>query len=148
MIILHQIGKPLSDDFKKMYIVRKLDNDIKRQKFIHVPELSPGQILFEKYRELARNNLWNEQTFKSVYLPVFLSEMSRKESLSILHKLAEDSYNENIALCCYCDDEKICHRSIVGGILKGMKVNIDCSDEYLEYYKIFISNSHPSPRNK
>ena len=71
MIILHQIGKPVSDDFKKMYIVRKLDDDIKRQKFIHVPELSPSQILFEKYRELARNNLWNEQTFQSVYLPVF-----------------------------------------------------------------------------
>ncbi|MCI6580501.1 MAG: hypothetical protein MSH15_00680 [Oscillospiraceae bacterium] len=71
MIILHQIGKPVSDDFKKMYIVRKLDDDLKSHKFIHVPELSPGQILFEKYRELARNNLWNEQTFKSVYLPVF-----------------------------------------------------------------------------
>lgn len=48
-----------------------------------------------------------------------MSEMSRKESLSILHKLAEDSYNENIALCCYCDDEKICHRSIVGGYTEG-----------------------------
>ena len=40
MIILHQIGKPLSKKKKKMYIVRKLDDDIKRQKFIHVPELT------------------------------------------------------------------------------------------------------------
>lgn len=148
MIILHQIGKPVSTDFNKLYIVRKLDDDIKWQKFIHVPELSPGISLFEKYRELAKNNLWNEQTFKTVYLPVFLNEMSRKEPLSILHQLAEDSFYENIALCCYCDDEKICHRSIVGGILKGMKANIDCPDEYLEYYKIFISKSHHILRNK
>lgn len=137
MLKLHKIGMPILDDFEKWYIVRKLDDDIKNDTFRHVPEISPSQSLFMKYRELAHSHRWNKQTFTSIYLPCFLTEMKQATSLSILQELVDRSHLDNIALCCYCDDESICHRSIVGGILKGMGADIEYPQEYLRYYEMF-----------
>ncbi len=137
MIILHQIRQPLDNRFEKWYIVRKLDEDIKNDDYKYAPQLSPSQQLFDMHRKYRDSGQWNQKTFIEKYVPVFLNEMKQSQPADDLKKLAELSKSKDIALCCYCDDERICHRSIVGGILKGLGAEIESSDDYLKYYTMY-----------
>jgi len=137
MIELHQIGINVPEDTEKWYIVRKLGDNLISQDFKHVPELSPSPGLFERYRQLVKNGQWNKETFQHIYVPVFLKETKTEPAVSLLKLLVRKSNRKNISLFCFCEDETICHRSIVGGILKGMNAEILCPDDYLQYYEMY-----------
>lgn len=100
-----------------------------------VPELSPSVELFAKYREAYHAGEFGEKFFQEVYVPQFLDELSKdKNEIDLLNKLRDVSKNKNIALCCFCEDESLCHRSIIAGILLGLGANVDTKDEYLKYF--------------
>lgn len=86
-----------------------------------VSELSPSWDLFSKYQELKKNGQWNEQTFQEIYVPQFIQEMHNKKSIALLNQLYKlDKAGKNICLVCFCPDEKLCHRSIIAGLLQGV----------------------------
>ena len=102
----------------------------------HVPELAPTEGLFKQYRNLFHSGLWNKQSFNEIYVPRFLSEIqAREESMSLLRKLVMLSNKKNIRLVCFCpeDEEQMCHRSIVAGILYNMGACIECDETYRVY---------------
>lgn len=117
------------------------------------PSSKDGTGLFEDYLKLARHTgqvaykgkfytKWDEKAFTEMYVPRFLSEIASNPSA--IKKLAElgkrDKAGENIKLLCYCDDESLCHRSIVGGILMGAGCNVVMdtpNNDYLKYSVMF-----------
>lgn len=98
------------------------------------PELSPQPALFRQYRDLAEQGCWNPDAFDRLYVPQFLHDLAENtEGLALLRELKEKSRTSEIALACFCDNERMCHRSIVGGILMNMGASIACSEEYRKY---------------
>ena len=139
MIKLYRIGD-MPENTMILYIVRSLkESELPEFDFIHVPELSPCQELFDTYKKLKATDNWNRETFNSIYVPNFIRDMKYESSIEKMKYLVDESYKRDIGLFCYCRDETMCHRSIVGGILKGMKANIDCPEEYLKYYRYYVN---------
>lgn len=107
--------------------------DTHPQVVVHA-ELSPEQDLFRAYRERAKPGCWNRSAFDSFYVPHFLTDLSENQvGLSLLQDLKEQSSDQEIALACFCEDESMCHRSIIGGILLNMGASIDCAEDYRKY---------------
>jgi uncharacterized protein YeaO (DUF488 family) len=52
------------------------------------------------------------------------AEMARPDTSRVLDALAALSHHANFSVGCYCEDERRCHRSVLGAILKrhGAKV--------------------------
>ncbi|MBQ9156262.1 MAG: DUF488 domain-containing protein [Eubacterium sp.] len=100
----------------------------------HVPELAPSKELFERYRALVHLDRWDREAFLKYYVPTFLENIQRNdEAIKLLKHLVNESEEKNIMLTCFCEDESICHRSIIGGILKNFGASIICNPEYEVY---------------
>lgn len=107
----------------------------------HVPELSPSWSLFGKYQALKKAGQWNDETFRSVYVPQFLKEMKGKEQRKLLNYLTNTK--KHICLVCFCQDECLCHRSIVGGMLQGAGIEVQGLYQDYSYYFDWWKNGVP-----
>lgn len=87
-------------------------------KVIHHPILSPSFNLFMKYDSLRKAGLWNDGTFKTEYVPQFLSEMHTYAARQELNSLYAQGSEKDILCVCFCPNETICHRTILRGILQ------------------------------
>ena len=102
----------------------------------HVPELAPKESLFKEYRSMVHSGQWNEQALKKCYVPRFLNDIQTSETaMKQLCELVSVSGDKNIRLVCFCPDneEGICHRSIVAGLLFNMGACVECSEAYRIY---------------
>ena len=121
------------NNFDEIWVVcrsiSKLASRLKdNPKTIHVPELSPEPELFYAYVR------WSEELFQTNYVPEFIREIqNNKDAIKRLDELCEKSKTKNIALVCFCSDEKMCHRSILAGILSNKGANIVCNSYYKKY---------------
>lgn len=107
----------------------------------HVPELSPSWGLFKTYMRLRDEGNWNDNTFRNIYVPQFLKEMRGKMQQSLLNQLFQT--DRHICLVCFCPDEELCHRSIIGGMLQGAGLDVKgLSADYSHYYE-WWKNSVP-----
>ena len=114
-----------------------------------VSDLAPSMDLLMKYRDWDRSGQWNAQTFRDRYLPQFLNEINEnakaKNLMNDLYRM--DKQGKHVALACFCGDESLCHRSIVGGILAYKGVSVCATKDirsYLEYGKMYddvVANS-------
>ncbi|MCD8149035.1 MAG: DUF488 domain-containing protein [Clostridiales bacterium] len=101
----------------------------------HVPELSPSTDLLHKFVELRDNGEWDYTKFITEYVPRFLSEFREKALVvqPLLDELCKkDREGKSICLACFCEDETICHRSIVAGFLqdRGISVRTESGRDY------------------
>lgn len=111
--------------------------------------LAPSENLFHKYLTLKKEHVWNKQMFDNVYVPQFMSEMFNKISSDALNYLyAQDKMGKKICLVCFCPDEKLCHRSIIAGLLQGTGCNVitDTKTDYSDYYRLW-ANMQDERRN-
>jgi len=104
--------------------------------------LSPSTDLFYWYLDEKKNGRWNQEKFDNEYVPRFIKEISEnanaKDALDTVYALQKN--DKQVALLCFCPDEKMCHRSIVAGILQGMgaKVVTDIENaDYRKYYDMY-----------
>ena len=112
-----------------------------------VMDLSPSWALFGKYRELHSAHKWNENSFRTIYVPQFLYEMKNNSQTTapLLNYLWQaDKDGKNIALLCFCEDEALCHRSIVAGLLQGVGANVKAKADYSHYYDLFLQDLEPT----
>lgn len=104
-------------------IVRSLKN--KSRHIEQVDALSPSLFLLNKYLDLKKNGLWNQQAFQEQYVPAFLIQMHCPEAVKWLNRLYQmDKNGQNIALICFCPNPALCHRSIIAGLLAGVGCQI------------------------
>lgn len=106
-----------------------------------VADLSPSPALLGTYLRLKKEGNWNKNTFQSIYVPQFLTEIRHNKKacqwLNFLYN--EDKAGRNIALVCFCADETLCHRSILAGMLKAVGANVrtDGMVPFAGYYDMF-----------
>lgn len=136
MIKISNIGNPnLSNvDFAdEVWAIVRSDKNIPSW-MQWVPELAPSWDLFNKYRQWRDTGYWNKYTFNKLYVPQFLKELSQAEDvMDVLLRLKYlDSLEKTVCLVCFCQEETLCHRSIIAGVLQGLGFNVDASD-YTEY---------------
>lgn len=107
----------------------------------HVPELSPSWGLFKKYMKLRDEGKWNKDTFLREYVPQFLKEMRGKEQQNLLNELFNTE--KHICLVCFCPEEELCHRSIIGGMLQGAGLKVKGLSQDYDYYFDWWKNGVP-----
>ena len=106
------------------WIVRSPDKIPTIEKLVQ--ELSPSKEVFKAYRKAFHLGIFDEEYFQTVYVPDFLDDLVKNQSaLEKLGWLCEKSREKNIILGCYCEEEALCHRSIIAGILLGMGAKIE-----------------------
>ena len=137
MIYTAQISNICASDYDEIWwIVRFPDSQPHREKLVQ--SLAPSRELFLKYREAFHAGLFGPEFFQTIYVPQFIAELSKnKETEDNLGYLCQESSRKNIVLGCYCENEPLCHRSIIAGILLGMGAKIQTNPEYRKYYEIF-----------
>lgn len=105
----------------------------------HVPLLAPSNELFRKYRDAVHSGRFNKKYFDELYVPQFLKELNEnKPALDLLENLKNNSFTKDYYLCCFCEDENLCHRSIIAGILLGRGAKIETKQKYIKYYRMFM----------
>ena len=104
----------------------------------HMPVLSPSWYLFKKYRQMVSNGTWSQKAFDEVYTPIFLGEMKTHEAKAALRELYNLSAIKNVVVCCYCKDEKICHRSLIKKLMLKKK---EIDNKYSEPFYLLASGS-------
>lgn len=138
MISLVNLRQVNPDDYDLVWaIVRSLKEN--RPGIIQVKELSPSYQLFKDYLHLKETGQWDDTAFNLMYVPEFVKGLvTDTQSQAKLRQLFElDHDGLNIAIGCFCVNETLCHRSVVGGILKGLGANVNCRDAYTIYYTTF-----------
>lgn len=78
---------------------------------VWLPELSPSAELVAFALKARGDREWN--TFARRYR----AEMKRPEAARLLDLFAALSHRTNLAVGCYCEDERRCHRSILRQLL-------------------------------
>ena len=110
-----------------------------------IDELSPSKDLFTWFMIQKQKGQWNKTTFHNIYVPRFLKEMSSqqdsKDRLNDLWYL--DKQGKVILLVCSCQEEDMCHRSIIAGLLHGVGCNVisafgNSVSQYDIYYKMYL----------
>lgn len=96
-----------------------------------VVALSPSWDLFKWYRQQVQAGTWGWEAFELGYVPRFLQEMHSAEARQALNELWRlDKAGKRVAICCFCDDYDLCHRSIVAGMLKGAGCKVWVAGDY------------------
>lgn len=107
-----------------------------------ITTLSPSKELFFKYRDMVKRGTWNQKSFQEIYVPIFIQEIiGSKSALRSLNELyLLDKAGREIYLVRFCQDETICHRSIIAGLLQGVGCNVttETGIDYTTYYKQYI----------
>lgn len=143
MITIQHISQVNYADYDEVWaIVRSLKYS--NSHIRHVPELSPSWALFKQYLRLREEGRWDENTFHRVYVPQFLKEMRGKKQQALLNELF--STTKRICLVCFCMEEELCHRSIIGGMLQGAGLEVKGLSRDYSYY--FNWYKHGSPSEK
>lgn len=138
MIDITSISKVNLSEYDEVWaIVRSLRNNPKGIK--QVPELAPSQELYSWYYKTSQAKEWNEKAFNETYMPWFIKDMlTNEKGIERLNELKGlDEQGKKVALLCFCSDEKICHRSIVAGLLMGMGVRVNVwnkDNDYIKYW--------------
>jgi uncharacterized protein YeaO (DUF488 family) len=78
---------------------------------VWLPELAPSEALVKQARRASGERAW--KAFGRRYR----AEMKRPEAARLLDLLAAFSRETNLAVGCYCEDERRCHRSVLRELL-------------------------------
>ena len=77
-----------------------------------LPELSPSAELVNIALHAPDERPWN------TFVRKFRAEMKAPEAARLLDLLTALSYQTNLSVGCYCEDESRCHRSVLRELLK------------------------------
>lgn len=102
-------------------------------------ELAPSEQLFRMYLRWKSEGNWNAHTFNEMYVPRFILDTKRSQAARNRLNWLWQHRNDNITyeLLCWCGDEAICHRSIIGGLLLGTGISVHCNADYAKYYDMY-----------
>lgn len=145
MVTICNIKDIHPEDYDETWaIVRSYKSTVQGVK--QVDALSPSWDLFKKYRNLVQNGTWGEESFKQVYVPQFIQEMTQDEPKKLIEQICrDDREGKNICIFCYCTDEMLCHRSIIAGILQGYGCSVNgVQNDYTMYYDMYMSAMNPA----
>jgi len=85
---------------------------------VWLPLLSPSEQLLKEAKSAEDEASWMR------FVKKFRTEMNRPDPSKVLDLLAALSHQTNIAIGCYCEEERRCHRSVLRDLFleRGAKV--------------------------
>ena len=92
--------------------VRKAEYAAKNIYDVWFPNLSPSAALLKEFFPIDDQKQWH--AFKRQ----FLAEMKKPEAAHDLNVLAALSHQTNFSVGCYCENEALCHRSLLRELLQ------------------------------
>jgi len=108
-----------SDEGLRIGTVRRPPRGIKKSEYaklnyfdVWLPILSPSEDLLKK--KLVKEDGTNWKAFEQR----FRAELKQPDKSHLLDTLAALSHTANFSIGCYCDNERLCHRSILQDELK------------------------------
>ena len=115
-----QLGSPREkDEGLRVGTVRRPPRGVPKPEYasrdiydVWLPNLSPSPELMKEGKSAKDDRSW------ALFAKKFRAEMSRPEATRILELLAALSHRTQLAVGCYCEDEKRCHRSILRKLLE------------------------------
>lgn len=115
-----QLGTPIQpDEGIRLGTVRRPPRGVKKTDYaelnffdVWLPALSPSEDLLKKKLVQEDGSGWKafEQRFRA--------ELKQPDKAHLLDVLAVLSHTTNFSIGCYCEDENLCHRSILRDELK------------------------------
>ena len=115
-----------------------------------IDELSPSKDLFTYFLSCKQHQTWDEKRFKEKYVPGFLKEINCEDGRDRLNELWRlDRAGKTILLVCTCQEENMCHRSILAGVLASVGCNVQVQgnlNDYLVYGEMF--KTLPAPKEE
>lgn len=114
--------------------------------------LAPSKSLFGKYvaikdaKKADGTPVYDRKWFDENYVGEFISDIvyrtggvadGNESAIDLLNEVYKRGKTEDLTLLCYCSNESLCHRSIVGGILLSVGANIECDPSYVKYGEIY-----------
>ena len=115
-----RLGTPRHpDEGPRLGTVRRPPRGVKKTEYasrdffdVWLPNLSPGEELLRKKLVKEDGSGWKafEQRFRA--------ELKQPDKSHLLDALAALSHTANFSIGCYCENEKLCHRSILRDELK------------------------------
>lgn len=130
---IREIGRVDADS--RFAVVRSLKQPI--DGVVQISTLAPSWDLMRTYFGLRDAGKWNKESFRSIYVPQFLTEMKRPAARTALNELyLMDKADKRVALACFCTNETLCHRSILAGLLQGAGCNVSAGADYSEYFEM------------
>lgn len=136
MIYIDSIRGMKPQGFDESYAIVQSMKNINTPWLQQLSTLAPSRDLFYQYLRLKQAGRWNKETFRDIYVPRFLWEMTAPEAKAMLQALViKDKQGTNIQLCCFCTDPDLCHRTIIAGLLQGLKADVHTpSEQDYSYY--------------
>lgn len=134
-----------STGFNELWLCSKLSlylTDKKPENFkehTHCPDLAPSSELQDIHETLRRKGQWNEDKLKYCFAPQYIKEMLSENCRAALNTLYNKVKQGNvIALAFGCEeDERLCPRSIIGGLLQGVGLTVVNSQNIVVDYKYY-----------
>ena len=125
-------------------IVRSAKNAgwlLQKPNVCQVKSLSPSIELLSAWLnwDKSRNHSYDEKLvhFVKFYAPRFIKELrSNMDATLMLNKLKREA-DKNVAIVCFCQNEELCHRSIIAAICKYNDMDIKTVNDagiYLDRY--------------
>lgn len=102
-----------------------------------IDDLSPSKELFTFYLSNKQRGTWDMDTFLKRYVPRFLKEINCEDGRDRLNELWQlDRAGKTILIICTCQEENMCHRSILAGVLASVGCNVQVEGD-LSFYKAY-----------
>ena len=83
------------------------------------PNLAPGEALLKQYFPVADEKQWRS------FQRRFLAEMKAAGPARDLDLLAALSHQTSFSIGCYCEDESLCHRSLLRMLLEKRQADLE-----------------------
>lgn len=114
-----RLGSPRSDDEGlRIGTVRRPPRGVRKEDYaakniydVWFPNLSPSEALLKEFFPIDDAGAW--RSFKRR----FLAEMKSADACRALDLLAALSHQTNFSIGCYCEEEQLCHRSLLRELL-------------------------------
>jgi uncharacterized protein YeaO (DUF488 family) len=114
-----QLGSPrAAGEGVRLGTVRRPPRGVPKAEFasrdfydVWFPNLSPSAELMAQGRAVQTDREW------AAFRKQFLAEMAQPDAARVLDVLAALSHASAMAIGCYCEDERRCHRSVLRELL-------------------------------
>jgi uncharacterized protein YeaO (DUF488 family) len=125
MIAIVRLGTPRKpNEGLRLGTVRRPPRGVPKADFakrnfydVWLPNLSPSEPLVKEALATHREDPESATRDRKAFERKFRTEMKHPDSAHLLDLLAALSHQTNFSMGCYCEDENLCHRSILRKLL-------------------------------
>lgn len=109
----------------------------KKTRCENIIELAPDENLYSFFLNEKKNMKWTKDRFDEEFVERYFKGINNPYGAAAVKRILLESKDENIFIGCFCANENMCHRLLLGAILKyygGDVVSTTIDDKIYDYY--------------